>query len=289
MDAPVTSLIRYRTLIIAIAVLTLAACSSTKMAYRYADWGVVWWVEDYIPLTSEQTSQLNADLNNLRQWHCSTELPRYQDWLDELEADLARGMPDVDTIEYHQSQLLGFVPDLLERATPVAVNLLQSLSDEQVESLAVAMAENQRELEDEMLAGSPEETAAARAERTQERVERWLGDLNTEQQALVRSWSENRGGQTQIWLEGRKNWQQALLKTLENRDSPDFEGQIRELIVNSERARGPAYQAMMQESQQAMATLMHGLIEAGSDQHQSHLLARTDELNADFGVLACAG
>jgi hypothetical protein len=45
---------------------------------------------------------------------------------------------------------------------------------------------------------------------------------------------------------------------------------------------------MMQESQRAMATLMHGLIEAGSDQHQDHLLARTDELNADFGVLTCS-
>ena len=288
MDAPVNSLIRYRTLIIAIVVVMLTGCSSTKMAYRYADWGVVWWVEDYIPLTSEQQSQLNADLDNLRQWHCSTELPRYQAWLDELEADLTRGTPDVDTIEYHQSQLLGFVPDLLERATPVAVNLLQSLSDAQVEALAEAMAENQRELEEEMLAGSAEATAAARAERTQERVERWLGDLNTQQQALVRSWSENRGHQTQIWLEGRKNWQQALLATLENRGSPEFEGQIRELIVHSERARGPAYQAMMQESQQAMATLMHDLINAGSDQHQDHLLARTDELNADFGVLTCS-
>lgn len=288
MDTPVTFIIRNRALIIAMALVALAGCSSTKMAYRYADWGIIWWVEDYIPLTREQKSQLNADLDNLRQWHCSTELPRYQAWLDELEADLARGTPDVDTIEYHQSRLLGFVPDLLDRATPVAVNLLQSLSDAQVEALAEAMAENQRELEEEMLAGSAEETAAARAERTRERVERWLGNLNTEQEALVRSWSENRGRQTQIWLEGRENWQRALLSALEKRDSPAFEAQIRELIVHSERARGPAYQAMMQESQQAMATLMHDLINAGSDQHRDHLLARTDELNADFGVLTCS-
>lgn len=289
MDAPIiTILTRHRLWLSALALLFFAGCSSTKLAYRYADWGVVWWVEDYIPLTSEQKSQLIADLDNLRQWHCSSELPRYQAWLDELEADLASGSPDVDTIEYHQSQLLGFVPDLLDRATPVAVNLLQSLTDAQVEALAEAMAENQRELEEEMLTGSAAETAVARAERTEERVERWLGDLNAEQQTLVRSWSENRGRQTQIWLEGRKNWQRALLATLENRDSPEFEGQIRELIVHSERARGPAYQAMMQESQQAMATLMHDLINAGSDQHQDHLLARTDELNDDFGVLTCS-
>ncbi|MEC7816650.1 MAG: DUF6279 family lipoprotein [Pseudomonadota bacterium] len=288
MDAPITFVTRFRLWLMALAMLFLVGCSSTKMAYRYADWGVVWWVEDYIPLTSEQKSQLNADLDNLRQWHCSTELPRYQAWLDELETDLASGSPDVDTIEYHQAQLLGFVPDLLDRAAPVAVNLLASLSDDQVAALSEAMDENQRELEEEMLAGTPEATAAARAGRTEERVERWLGELNTEQQVLVRAWSENRGSQTQIWLEGRRNWQQALLSALEQRDEPEFEGRIRELIVHSERARGPAYQAMMQESQQAMATLMHDLINAGSDQHQDHLLARTDELNADFGVLTCS-
>ncbi len=270
------------------AALVLAGCSSTKMAYRYADWGVVWWVEDFVNLDRDQKRQLNQDLDALRQWHCSAELPRYSAWLEELEADVASGPPDVDTITYHQQRLMDFVPDLLNKSLPVAVNLLQSLSDEQVDELAQNMVRDQEELEQEMLAGDADETAKARADRTAERVERWLGDLNAEQQSLVQQWSSNRGQQTEIWLQGRKNWQQALLTTLDSRDQPDFADSIKDLVVNSEQARGPEYQAMMKESQQALISLMHDLIQAGDQQHQEHLQARADKLNRDFIALTCS-
>lgn len=118
-----------RTLPALLVVVLVAGCSSTKLAYRYADWGIVWWVEDYITLTGDQKQQLNRDIETLRQWHCSAELPRYRAWLDELEADVAEGPPSETTVAYHQEQVFDFFPSLLEQATPVAVNLLSSLSD----------------------------------------------------------------------------------------------------------------------------------------------------------------
>ncbi len=273
-------------LLILVAALA-AGCSSTKLAYRYADWGIVWWVEDYISLTEQQKQRLDDDLENLRQWHCSAELPRYQDWLGELQADVAAGVPSRSDVTRHQEQLFGFFPPLLERATPVAANLLASLSDEQVRELAENMERGQREREEEYLADTRAATAEARAERTTERVERWLGSLNAEQRQIVEEWSENRGAQTEIWLEGRRNWQQALLALLEERDQPDFRERLRQLIVNSEQARGEAYEAMMAESRVAMASLMHDLIRAGNTATLAHLQDRTTELKSDFAVLEC--
>ena len=275
-------------LIACACLLVLAGCSSTKLAYRYADWGITWWVEDYVDLTREQKRTLSDDLDSLRAWHCSAELPRYSAWLAELEADVATGAPDMATIDYHRQQLTVFIPALLEEAVPVAVNLLQSLSDQQVEELARNMAKDQQELEQEMLTGTPEEMAQARAERTTERVERWLGDLNREQRTRVEQWSANRGQQTRIWLEGRQNWQQALLSALENRDQPGFDETIRQLVVHSEQARGPEYRAMMTESQQAMTVLLHDLVEAGDDRHRERLQARANKLNRDFTALTCS-
>jgi len=266
----------------------LAGCSSTKLAYRYADWGIVWWVEDYVSLTADQKQQLNSDIEQLRQWHCSAELPRYQAWLDELESDVSNNPPDQATVEYHQQQLFSFFPSLLERATPVATNLLSSLSDEQVQELADNMAQSQREMEEEFLADSPEATAEARAERTAERVERWLGELNRKQRDIVRQWSANRGAQTEIWLQGRKNWQLALLEILEGRDEPTFEAELEYLILNSEEVRGEAYKAMMAESRAAMASLMHDLILAGDNTTLANLQNRAVELNNDFGALTCS-
>lgn len=283
--AAVTSL--KATLLVAVLLLFLAGCSSTKTAYRFADWGIVWWVEDYVTLTSEQSSRLDTDLANLKQWHCSAELPRYTGWLTQLEADLMAGVPDRDTVRYHQQRLLAFIPELMGQATPVAVNLLEDLSDRQVRELAGNMTENQRELEQEMLAGSPEQTAKARAQRTRERLENWLGALNNEQQAIVTNWSADRWRQTEIWLQGRQNWQDALTDALQGRDEPGFAERIEELLVNYEQARGPAYQAMSAESQAAMAELLHDVLVAGDTGHREHLVNRIQGLNGDFSELAC--
>lgn len=266
----------------------LVGCSSTKLAYRYADWGIVWWVEDYVSLTDEQKQQLDNDVEQLRQWHCSAELPRYQAWLDELESDVSGAPPDRATINYHQQQLFNFLPSLLERATPVAADLLASLSDEQVRELAENMARGQQEMEEKFLADSREATAEARTERTSERVERWLGALNREQRDIVRQWSANRGAQTEIWLQGRRNWQLALLEILERRNEPAFQAELESLILNSDEVRGDAYKAMMAESRVAMADLMHDLILAGDETTLAHLQSRAVELNNDFETLSCS-
>ncbi|MBD3641746.1 MAG: DUF3549 domain-containing protein [Marinobacter sp.] len=270
-----------------LAMLFLSACSSTRMAYRYADWGVSWWIEDYVTLTAEQEQRLAQDLDNLRQWHCAAELPRYRQWLDQLVRDTRSGDLDQATVSYHQQRLFDFLPRLLEQAAPTATNLLASLSDEQVAELARNMTRNHAEMEEKFLLDSPEARAEARAERTIERIENWLGPLNSRQKQIAREWSENRGRQTEIWLEGRRNWQLALLDTLEQRDSPEFGERIRYLMVNSQEVRGDAYQEMMAESRMAMADLMYELLEAGAPSHLAHLEDRAVELRGDFRALTC--
>ena len=274
-------------LLTTLLVLVLSGCSSTRTAYRFADWGIVWWVDDYVRLTSAQETQLDQDLNAFLQWHCSAELPRYTQWLDQLEADMANETPSLATVRYHQTQLTGFVNNLLGQAVPVTVRLLETFSDEQVNQLATNMAEQHQELEEEMLEGSVQENTDARAERTRERLERWLGELNKPQEALVADWSAERGRQTEIWLAGRRNWQKALVASLEARDQPGFGARIEDLIVNYEQARGAEYQAMSVESQAAMAVLIQDLLAVGGPEHREHIINEAGKLNGDFTALTC--
>ncbi|WP_150912711.1 DUF6279 family lipoprotein [Marinobacter halotolerans] len=269
--------------------LLLTGCSSTKLAYQYADWGIVWWVDDYIPMTDQQEAQLERDVRNIRDWHCSTQLPRYSDWLTELKQDVRSGDLDQATVAHHQEQLFSFFPPLMDRAKPAATRLLSSLSDEQVKALADNMAESQAELEEEFLAENPEQTRQARAERTRERVERWLGELNEQQVETVQQWSDARGKQTEIWLEGRRNWQTALLDALEQRNQDDFGEKVDYLIDNNDVVRGPRYQAMMAESREAMASLMTSLLQEADPDQLDFLLERASSLRGDFNTLACTG
>jgi len=277
-----------RLTVFCIALLVLAGCSSTKMAYRYADWGVVWWVEDYVTLTDSQKTRLYQDLDDFRTWHCATELPRYRRWLDTLAEDVQQQTLSSPALAGHQQQLQDFFTPLVDRTIPIASRLLASLSDAQVRELSESMAERQQDMRDEYLNENAAATAEARAQRSTERLERWFGDLNGEQRAIVRRWSEQRDGQTEIWLQGRRNWQLALLQALEDRREPGFSDEVARLLRESERIRGEEYQAMMARSRTALNELIHDIVMASDPGQLGHLRNRTVELKQDFQALTCA-
>lgn len=270
-----------------VVILFISGCSSTRLAYRYADWGIVWWVEDFVSLSQAQEQQLDDDIESLKRWHCSSELPRYRAWLSIIESDLASGKPTPETVSRLQNQLAGFFPPLVQKITPVAITLLSGLSDEQVQELASNMEENHRELEGEFLEGDAETIAQARAGRTEARAEHWLGKLNATQKSLVNNWSESRKGQTEIWLTGRRNWQKALLNALENRNDPGFDATVTELINNPEAGRGDAYAQSIAESMAAMNSLIQELLQASDASHLDHLAHQVSKLRGDFKALTC--
>lgn len=274
----------------AICILTvvISGCTSTRLAYRFADWGAIWWVEDYIALSGDQEQALERDIGDLFQWHCAEELPRYSDWLDTVIAETdTTALPDSAQIAQYQNQLLALLPPLVEKVTPIAVNLLQSLSDEQVKALATNMSLRQQEVEQEMLKGSPEATASARAERTAERLQTWLGDFSDDQYFRVQMWSAAQAGQTTIWLDSRKQWQQALLDALQNRHQPEFSAKIATLLQQPELARGIEYQQTMASSQSAMAKLLSDLLATSGDPALTKVRTKAVKLRDDINSLTC--
>ena len=277
-----------RLLAIFILAVVVSGCTSTRLAYRFADWGAIWWVEDYIALSGDQEQALERDIRDLFQWHCSQELPRYRDWLDTVIAETdTTATPDSAQIAQYQNQLLALLPPLIEKVTPIAVNLLQSLSDEQVKALAVNMSVRQQEIEQEMLKASLEATASARAERTAERLQTWLGDFSDDQYFRIQMWSAAQAGQTTIWLDSRKHWQQALLDALQNRQQPEFAATIAALLQQPELARGIEYQQTMVSSQGAMAKLLSDLLATGGDPALAKVNEKALKLRNDINELAC--
>ena len=271
-----------------VLVLAIVGCSSARLAYRYADWGTVWWMEDYVSLTGAQQQALEQGVRDFRQWHCSRELPRYERWLSTVIADAnAAVLTDSERMEFHQEQLLALLPALTEQATPMVVALLKTLSDEQVQELAANMADRQRELEQDLLKRSPEATASARAERTAERLESWLGDFSDDQYFRIQRWSAAQAGQTDIWLEGRERWQQAFLEALQQRQQAEFSSVIAGLLQNPEQARGPTYQQTMAQSKIAMAKLLSDLLAMGGEPALEQVKAKATELKSDVDVLTC--
>ncbi|MCH8498851.1 MAG: DUF6279 family lipoprotein [Marinobacter sp.] len=266
----------------------LAGCNSNRLGYRFADWGVRWWVNDYVDLTREQRRTLSSALSSHLAWHCAEELPRYGDWLAEVDHQLRNDLLTPDAIAGHQQTVIEALERLALHIAPTASTLLASLSDTQVDNLAQAMADNQRRREGEFLDDDdPAKEHQARAKRTAERMERWFGSLSPAQGQIIADWNDRQYGQTRIWLQGRERWQRALLDALQTRDQADFPARVEALLLDGDRFRGEEYEAMTASSRAAMIHLIADLLAEASPQQRSHLSAELDKLRRDARALSC--
>ncbi|MDG1582823.1 DUF6279 family lipoprotein [Pseudomonas sp. GOM6] len=265
----------------------LAACSRFDLAYRNLDWLLSWRIDSYLDLNAEQQAWLEPRLDQHLAWHCSTQLPQLASWLDEDSARLAAGTLDAEQLQTRFTDLLLALGEISSEIGPTAAGLLQQLSPLQVQQLREQMNKENAKLRAEFVEPPLAEQIAKRAEATQERLEPWFGQLNAQQQALVRRWAEQRGEQSRLWLDSRERWQTALLKELEGRRSADFPQRLDHLLRERQQYWSEDYRQAFADNQRSLAELLGQLIANADAGQRQHLQERLGALREDIAGLEC--
>jgi hypothetical protein len=266
----------------------LASCSRLDLAYRNLDWLLAWRIDSYLDLDAEQKAWLKPRLNQHLAWHCSTQLPQLASWLDQDRADLAAGRLDSAQLLARFGDLRESVGTVSSEISPTAAGLLQQLSPQQVQQLREQMAKENEKLRREFVEPPLTEQIAKRAETTEERLQPWFGELNEQQQAMVRVWAEQRGEQNRLWLDSRERWQAALLLELERRRSADFPQRIERLLGERQSYWSEAYRQSFAESEHSLAELLGELIASADDEQRRRLQDSLGALREDIAGLECA-
>lgn len=175
--------------LIVVTTLVSSGCG-VKLAYNNGDRLVRWWVDDYIDMTGEQRTYLNAATNDLLYWHRTNELEGYRQVFLQL-ADNAYN-PQLQTQQPltapQLQELIAQFEDwgmrIGERAIPIAVQMLLSLSSAQLEEFAANLEEENVEYLEEAQQ-DPEERAQEMAKDYRKFVSRLVGRLTTQQRQLV--------------------------------------------------------------------------------------------------------
>ena len=266
----------------------LGGCSRLDLLYDQFDRLVTWRIDRYLDLDREQKDWLKPRLQEHLAWHCQTQLPQLADWLQHDSAALAAGRLDgaalnqrIDALE--QELQLG-----ASAMAPTVAGLLAQLDAEQVEHLREKLADEQRDLIHELLGPPLAEQIERRQETTEERLERWFGPLNARQQALVADWAQRRGQHNRLWLDSRARWQQALLDSLAERDSADFEVRIATLMADRQQYWSEAYRQSFAEGQRELVALLEDLLASSDARQRAHLHAELTALREDIVSLECA-
>jgi hypothetical protein len=199
----------YRKILILLAtVLLLGGCAS--FTYNRLDWLIPWYVDGYVDLTHEQRDLLRERLTPRLEWHRREELARYVEILDRIEAGLD-GPIDATTVRAWADDMLAAAQRVEKSMMGVALEFGAEVSDAQVDEFIASLWERQREFEEEFLERSAAEYARDDFDNLSDFLERFLGRLTRDQQAVLRRAASGLVRFDKAWLEDRRRW----LTTLE--------------------------------------------------------------------------
>lgn len=173
-----------------VLVLGLAGCT-TKLAYNYLDWAMMWKVERLVSLDAEQKQQTKQALQEFHAWHRKTQLVQYAQYLSQLEKRIGQG-PPITAKEVHAEtdkiQLL--LDQSLTRMLPDISRVLRTLSDQQVSELLDSLTEEREEYVEEHIDISEKKRLKKRQKDLEKHLTRWLGKLTRQQKQRLNTWSE---------------------------------------------------------------------------------------------------
>lgn len=221
---------RWRAAIAGLLAMALGACAAPQLAYQKLDWLASLKLGQYVDLHAAQERSFEADFRRVWDWHRATELGTYGQDLRELAQATQQPMSPEQVRAWAQ-RAETHSHRVLERAIDPACALLSSFDEGQRDSLLQRIAQNIDDDAEEYLDASEPAIREQARRRMRKVLERWIGDLNDRQEAMLDAWSGTRPQRYRQWIEERRQWRQRLAAVLEQRREADFCHTLQSLVL----------------------------------------------------------
>lgn len=198
----------HRYLTVVLASLALFGCA-TKFAYNNIDWFIISYIDDLVPLNSAQESELENRLEVLQQWHKKTQLPLYIQQINDLQQQ-QRQTITAEFIEKQGNDIRTHIQSIVTEFSPDIYALSLQLSPKQDQTFLKNFKAKQQKYYDERLSLEDKQAREFYSERVKKRVERWLGDITPQQDAMIKNWAEEWVNTNQDWYQYQQNTYQAV-------------------------------------------------------------------------------
>jgi uncharacterized protein DUF6279 len=225
-------------------ILSSSACS-TSFAYNHLDKLIPWYLNDYVDLDREQKQLLKARLVPVLDWHRSEELQRYIAILDKIENDLA-GRIDAAVVQSWLEDFVAAADRLQLSAVDTALQLGETMSDEQLRDFITRLWERQAELEQEYLQRNAEQYSKESYQSIEKNLRRFSGHLTTAQKQRLRQASDSLLRFDTVWLADRQQWLQKLELLLERKAG--WQTAIMTTHIQRAQNRTSEYQNIMEQN-----------------------------------------
>jgi hypothetical protein len=270
---------------------TVAACSSIKFTYNNGDTLLYYWLNAYVDIDTDQSDWVKKDIDDLFQWHRSTQLKDYVQLLEKGQRQLAGNITQADLLANYR-EVRARSEKLAYKAVPDLADLALSLKPDQIETLEKKFASNNEKYRKKFLRGDAEERNKVRYKKAMEQFDLWFGNFSRDQEAALRKASDARPLDNEIWLEERMRRQQMILATLRkiqsqklNREAtiPLVQNLVRDFFT---RMDSPERKSFYDASVDGTTKMVMTAIRIATPEQKAHAQKRMQGWIDDFKALA---
>jgi hypothetical protein len=274
-------------LLLSLTLLGSSGCSRIGLAYRNLDLLIPFALGDYLSLNGQQQQLLDDQLAVFLRWHCTQELPRYGAWLGATQELLKQPEIDPARLEAQLQQVRQAGDTLAQHLTAPTLAVLRSLDEDQVQALGKALQQDISKRRKTYLQPSLERQIAQRAQRMEKRLSAGYGRLNSAQKQQIGNWSAARGGENQQWIDNRRHWQARFMAALAQRQAPEFEPRIAELLQNRREHWTPAYRKTFAQAEIDLRQLLLQVHRQSDGEQRRRLHNRLGALRTELAQVQC--
>jgi hypothetical protein len=205
---------RARLLFLVALMVSLAACSTIRFTYNHGDTLLYWWLNAYIDLDSDQSDWVKKDIDDLFQWHRTTQLRDYAGLLSKMQRQLGDGNVTQDELLADYRDIRARTELLAYKALPQLADLAMSIKPDQIAQMEQKFAKNNDKFRKEFMSGSVEDQHKARFKKAMDQLNLWFGSFSRDQEAQLRHASDARPLDNDVFLQERVLRQKKIVALL---------------------------------------------------------------------------
>jgi hypothetical protein len=193
---------RLRLVLLALVVLSAAACSTIRFGYNNADVVILHTLSRYVSLTSEQEQEVRQRSAAILAWHRATQLADYAAFVQRARVSIDGNVTAGEVLEFNHG-LNSRMAALGERVAPDAAALALMLTPAQIDQVERKLSSDNVKARKES-AQELKQAIDERVKKYTERAEFWFGRLTPAQVEMVRASFANRPVDSLYWIEARE-------------------------------------------------------------------------------------
>lgn len=269
----------------ALVALALAGCNKLKLGYEYADWLLVYSVEDNFDLDKPQRSVLKEEVDAYFHWHRKQMLPAYAEFLTYLADSVRNGLRPSEVDSGFQ-RFKKLYRSTLQPIPEKSLGLLLSLTPEQVDAWLERQRKKNAKLRKDF-SGSLEERLTHRYQKIVDEMEDWTGRLTQEQKTKIKALNRTLPWTGFHWLEMRERFQTHMAELLKKKASKDeVRATLNLYLLDNDSLKSEEYRAKTKEFDIRLRTLIYSVHSVLTTEQKRHFLRHVEKTARDFQTLS---